>query len=1557
MLKRITLATLFFFTIQLFLKGQTPQGISVPGELIQRLAKSSGECNDAGTIIVGPVIGQSNDFDDILPYFLCLGDTLPIRHRGDYDLSQDPDTSTQAGITYAFYTCNPATNGTEGPDLATIIERDSCLLTDPPPPNGLIYVASEGDINGNVDFFNDGNLQQYFNNGEPAVIWFAPITIDNFADKAYEQTAPGAPFGPCVNVNIQEAFSVVYLNGIEAPYINTMPTPTGCQGEFVVTGGFPEFNSSATYNATIQLRSDPSVSLVTTIPNHADTFRFSVTVPGIYDVVIEDGKSCGASFEIDMSGCKEVNFRLPIVNAAPGQTNVCLDVTVENFEKVGAYQGSILFDTSKIKYRSIMPNDTLPFLQPDVYAQAKGTISFSWLDFSFKGQTVPDGTVIFKLCFDVVGDLGELASLVFSSDPTRFEVGDADANKFGLGELNSGLVIITDELLSLYSDTDSISCYGQSDGTMALQVIGGVPGYTVDYELLNPLATTSATLNFTRSGEVQNIKDLPAGKYEIRVTDSAFPTPNTLIDTLTIGGPLELQVRLTDNKEPACYGDQDGYIRAEVILGTSTVSNPGSQFTFQWNIPEESTPLLDSIGAGSYSVTITDSRGCQASDNEFLPEPPQLQITPNTLAVTDATCTGSMDGSILLQVSGGTTQSGNYTFDWSNGLSEFQASTSNTALDPGTYNLTLTDDNNCIVTETFAINTEKELVLQTLTSDVTCNGLDNGRGFARVSTIPDTLATLPYTFEWTTFNGTPLTNAITNGNESEISGLAPGRYFVRASDNDPAGCQISAAIDILEPNPLEVELIREVDASCDPGMDGEVEIRITGGTPDYTLLWTNLDGDTLVLDSSFNLSRDEYSFLKTDLDPDSIFIAISDKNTCTDSLSLDIITPPGPTIESITTDAVSCPQDTDGSLSVMATPFGSSIQSYQWIDSTGTIYGNQATANNLPPGKYYVIITAVNKCSTLDSSFVSAPEPIRLDSITSTSPTCPGDPNGRLIAMASGGTQPYFFDWGSFQGNGLNVFPNLAAGTYGVTINDANNCGQVSGSGTVIDPPSIEVNFTTIDSVSCFNGNADGSATATALYADASTGLFNFNWSSGESQPNVAQSTASQLAAGAQSVVVDDGICAVTATLEIPSPTPIDYTAALGDISCYGEADGNISIFPSGGTAPYQVAWDQGSIGNAVSGLTAGLYGSTITDAKGCEKVQVVEIQEPLPLQINQDLTQSSDVSCNDEADGAIAVAPSGGTQPYSYRWDNGTTDAVNAGLIPGSYQVTVTDKNNCTETNIFNIFEPAPIIAFIPDPSPPLCFNDPTLILIDTVFGGTGKTLSDFTYTIDNNGLEFAVDQPATIFAGVHTISIFDPKGCSFTDTIEITQPAELQVSFNPPVVDIELGDSLTRLEPIIVSDLPIQVYNWTPSDYLSATDVERPFVEPLEDRNYVLEVVDVNGCASSAQVQVRIDANRNIYIPNVFSPNGDGLNDYFSVYACLGVRRIISAHIFDRWGNMIYQGSELSPVCQGIGTQIWDGTFNGSELNPGSFVYIVQVEFLDDLVLTYRGTITLIR
>ncbi len=179
----------------------------------------------------------------------------------------------------------------------------------------------------------------------------------------------------------------------------------------------------------------------------------------------------------------------------------------------------------------------------------------------------------------------------------------------------------------------------------------------------------------------------------------------------------------------------------------------------------------------------------------------------------------------------------------------------------------------------------------------------------------------------------------------------------------------------------------------------------------------------------------------------------------------------------------------------------------------------------------------------------------------------------------------------------------------------------------------------------------------------------------------------------------------------------------------------------------------------------------------------------------------------------------------------------------------------------------------------------------------------------------------------------------------------------FNPDIVVVELGDSTTRLNPLVTSSLPIATFTWTPTDYLLDSTTQRPLLYlPLEDTEYTLTITDVNGCTASGSVLVEIDKNRNVYIPNAFSPNGDGPNDEFRVFACRGVSDITFVRIFDRWGNFLFEQQSITPDCIG-GARLWDGRVKGKPVNEGVYVYMVQVQFLDGVTLLYRGDVTILR
>ncbi|MEL6141480.1 MAG: gliding motility-associated C-terminal domain-containing protein, partial [Bacteroidota bacterium] len=171
-----------------------------------------------------------------------------------------------------------------------------------------------------------------------------------------------------------------------------------------------------------------------------------------------------------------------------------------------------------------------------------------------------------------------------------------------------------------------------------------------------------------------------------------------------------------------------------------------------------------------------------------------------------------------------------------------------------------------------------------------------------------------------------------------------------------------------------------------------------------------------------------------------------------------------------------------------------------------------------------------------------------------------------------------------------------------------------------------------------------------------------------------------------------------------------------------------------------------------------------------------------------------------------------------------------------------------------------------------------------------------------------------------------------------------------------IELGDSLTILNPIISPAGDIYDYLWTPAEFLSSDTVRTPMIFPFDSREYTLAVTNANGCQAFADIFVEVDANRNVYIPNVFSPNRDGRNEDFRIFACQGVQNVNFVQIFDRWGSQIFTAENLAPNCLD-GIQLWDGVYREKLVKPGVFVYMVEVEFLDGQTLLYRGDVTVLR
>lgn len=438
---------LLFQTLHLF--GQNP--VAIPGLQTAKHDQAPLESctNYAGTATDSTFIGQSNDHN-LNTVFLCFKDSLLIHHLGDAVLSGDPQPGTIPGVAYAFYQCPPTITGPTLQDISIIPgPGDPCLLAGA--ASGL-YVTP-GIANGSDTwFFNNGTLQNAFNMGQPMSLYFAPITLDDYQSTSYEVPFIGAPPGPCVHANKNAAFEVVYLNEIKGTNVDNH-FGDDCIGRFTAVGGLPEYDPTAIYTIDIWLASDPNIKAQVMTPQsamfHLSSILFSTSVPGIYIVSIEDGKSCGTLFTVDMSGCDPFNnvvLDAALVAGTPGET-ACVPIVVENFNIIsGSF--SLNWDPTLLQYEELSnfhpsiagffnPNTAINVQQASI-----GKLGLFVYNTDTPGAliNIPDGEALFSLCLEVLDTPGvNCIPVEFSNSVTGISIEDAIGQTPGITMMAGGV--------------------------------------------------------------------------------------------------------------------------------------------------------------------------------------------------------------------------------------------------------------------------------------------------------------------------------------------------------------------------------------------------------------------------------------------------------------------------------------------------------------------------------------------------------------------------------------------------------------------------------------------------------------------------------------------------------------------------------------------------------------------------------------------------------------------------------------------------------------------------------------------------------------------------------------------------------------------------------------------------------------------------------------------------------------------------------------------------------------------------------------------------------------
>ncbi len=1525
MLKKISsallkpLLTLCLLTIVHTLFAQTPQAVGT----VERTAlrRTPLACSDqfAGTTV--RTLGVGAKTNDIR--FLCLGDSMLIRHNGNANLTNDPTPATPAGIGYTFYNCPPTVAGPT--DWATV-KRAPCTTRQPQIVNGNPIYAQDSvwlaasNINGNINFVNAGVLQTRFNNGAPIKFFFAPMTIDNFAPRTQESNAS------CVHVNIADTFSVVYLNAIRA--VNA--TYTGAlSGAFQVTGGLPQYNSS-NYSITIQLSSNPAIvgTITSGVATQGGTVTYNVPQAGTYNILVFDGKSCDYTFQANFP---TVQFNASLERVAMTGDTACVRVSALRFTNISSMQFDVVFDPAVVQFVSLRNVTLTPSNNAVVSNTQPGILSFSWnANAVNQAITRPDGQTLFELCFRAIGATGRATSIRFSDTLTPTDIYNNIPTQIG-AMFQSGSIIIGGVPLSLILRADSVRCNAQNNGRFTIRTQGGTAPFTFNWRN-STIAALNGVGSINTSADSAIISNLPAGIYQVTVTATGGETQS---GTVEIRQAPSLFINPPTAVNPRCFGDSTGSL---------TLVNYGggvAPYTFRWS-NNATTTAITGLPQGNYRVTMTDAQGCRDSSSGSIGVNP---ISVSNRQSVDATCNGISTGSAtILSLTGGTTTGGVYGFAWTTGSTNRGTSSAVTTLAPGRYYVSITDNNNCVLRDSFTIGALRTLVAANTIQNITCAGQRNGVVSVTASALGSSAT--PYTFTWTANAPTP-TNTIAT---TRITGLSGGTYGLTIRDRD--GCRLDSNFIVREPDSIRIDTFNVRNESCSVGNDGQISVRVTGGTVPYRYRWSRTPA-TDTFPTITNLPAGVYT------------VTVTDSAGCSATRRVTLTAPASPTVDSFVVIKPNCHNTTDGQVTVFARAGGANITAYTWSNG-----GTSSSISGLTGGTYYVTISQADGCRKVDSVRVIAPDTLRIDTTLTQfhNPNCPGQPTGDIILVMRGGTPRYTFAWSGGPTTQGSVFASLLAGTYTFTITDSKGC-TANANFTLVDPPKIRVAFTNPVNVTCYGrcNPGDGGMTARASGGTANTGRYSFTWSSGEAASNTDSSRAVRLCQGLQYVSVEDNNCGIVDSVIVGAPDSFAFQSPIiTQPTCKGLTDGGAQVRVTGGTLPYTYNWTTGANTNYIVNVAAGRYSVVITDARLCTYQLSVRVNEPDSFKLILVDTLSDQITCFGRNDGQLGVVRRGGNGGGTqYSWTPAVSFTnIAPNLSSGAYTVVARDDKGCRDSISTFLTQPDPITIQMPRPQAPRCSGDPTFITVDTAYGST--YLYPFTFSVDN-GASAPVGGSVPIFAGQHLITIIETtRGCTLDTTIYVAEPPAIRIDFdsianNPgsTKINIGLGDSL-RLNPNVYTDsigvrVVIDSVRWTPLTFLRFDGQPlRPIVKPLDDVTYTLTVYDLNGCSATESVLVEVDRYRNVYVPTVFSPNGDGRNDVFRISSGAGITKINYMRLFDRWGNLVYNRENIAPDDQTAG---WDGTYGGKTMDNGVFVYLIQVTFEDNVTLIYRGDVTLIR
>jgi gliding motility-associated-like protein len=930
--------------------------------------------------------------------------------------------------------------------------------------------------------------------------------------------------------------------------------------------------------------------------------------------------------------------------------------------------------------------------------------------------------------------------------------------------------------------------------------------------------------------------------------------------------------------------------------------NPANSITgaFSNSTPQSSisqTLIKTTPGIATVTYTVTPTSGvCSGADFTVIVtvHPP---VDPNII-LTNISCNGANDGSIQTAIVGGVPfKNGNpYLIDWKgpNGFTSTSASIFN--LKKGIYILTIKDSVGFTFIKSDTIIEPQLLILiPDIPKNVSCFGSADGEIAVRV-----TGGTPPYRYNWEK-DALPFTG--TGTGTKEIKNLGPGIYKVTVTDSLNCGPKVFSDT-ITEKPGMIIKLIKQSNLKCYGDSTGTISVNVSGGQAFkkssgvlyYDYSWSGPNGYTSTNQNLTHLAGGIY------------ILTVTDSIGCHQTIN-DTITQPAEIVINAITTPITCSGENNASIKL---DIAGGIPPYQILWSN---LGNGLVQNNLSPGKYTVTVTDFVGCQKTKEIIITEPD-FSIHPVV-TQITCFGVNDGSINLNVHSGISPVTLVWTDDPTAG-EVRNRLGPATYTVLLSDTSGC-QITKSFTILPVSEITIAAAITDAFDCNNPSSG----AIKLTVSGGTLPYTYVWSNGATTKDL-----SAIQAGTFDVTVTDSLgCNLSKSFVVLRPDPIVLSVdTVPDFNCQTKVLTEICTAKiKGGIPPYQCTWSSGTqdaLNNQIMRTTqSGMIVLTVVDGHGCTADYTFSVSIP-EAGINSQL-----INCDNHVVAFTATIPTGVAGDYTFLWNfgDGKTETIqnpqHTFTTSGTFKVSLTMTNaSCTDVYEKNIVvDPTPVLVL--DKLPIFCIGDSLLLHVtgaDTYHWSNGST-TDSTF----------IKQTGDYF-----VTGTSKAGCTGTLTFTAT-------NFNPYNYTIQTDrEEVTTVNPTLQlwsQSITFSDYFWDFGDGATAEGNNQSHTYNILKDGYYdvkLKVRNPNGCLEFATKRIWIT---NTTTGNVFTPNGDGVDDIFM--------KGWHIQVYNRNGILIYEGTEG-----------WDGTFKGKAVSNDTYFYVLYVTGASG-VKTRTGFVTVVR